>query len=172
MSSQNRLRDELRAAKAAAQLSGRAIAEKGGLSHGTVQNYLDGAHPRHVPDDMLERLARGFGVPFPVLKRAHLDDLGLAQREEPEPTTSSIEAAILADDTLLPEARQHLLNQVGLLRRLSAPTTDAEKFAAKAKARAKRLDDLTPAEPPAPIEGRREGRAGQAPSTSRRRGDR
>lgn len=110
----------LLAAKAASGLSAREIARKAGLSHGTVSNALNASPRRHaIPDETLAKLARGFEIPLPQLQRAAEADRAL--RLVPEQATVDVRGAILADDSLLPEARAHLLNQYELLLRLNPP---------------------------------------------------
>lgn len=124
MSSQQRLHDLLVTAPAASEMSVRDLAEKAGLSHGSIANYLAGRIPAIMSDTTLEKLSRGFGIPFPRIKRAYLADRGLALAAPEEPTIDPQERvieAIKADPNLLPEAREHFLNQYKLLLRIQAP---------------------------------------------------
>lgn len=153
MSSQSRVTQLLQAAKATSKLSERAIAEKAGVSHGTVSNYLRGVERTHpIPDDMLDRLAKGFGIPAPRLRRAHLEDRGLSDAAGAEPTkwqADDVRAAILADPNLLPEAKEHLINQYGLLLRVQAlaalesvPDAEAADRAGLTKDGVKMIEDI------------------------------
>lgn len=134
MSSQHRVFDLLVAAQAVSELSARAIAEKSGLSHGTVSNYLAGKIPRTITDQTLDGLSKGFGIPLPRLRAAYLADRGLAPAESPEPTKDEDEVvqAILSDTRLLPEAKEHLVRQYGLLLRVQAARVPDEVETAEA----------------------------------------
>lgn len=129
MSSQHRVLDLILGAQAASGLGVRALAAKSGLSHGTIGNYLKGQLPEHLSDDRLQQISRAWGIPFPRLKSAHLADLGVqpASGKEPTKAQDDVILAILADDRLLPEAKQHLVNQYGLLLRVQAASTASDQ---------------------------------------------
>lgn len=129
MSSHSRVLELIRAADAVQGLGVRGYAAKGDLSHGTISNYLAGKIPEALNDSRLEKISRAFSIPLPRLRAAHLADRGLALAEPEEPTISPEDRvldAIRADTRLLPEAREHLINQYGLLLRLRAQVVQDE----------------------------------------------
>lgn len=79
MSSEQHLNELLHDAKRRSGLSVRALAKKGGLSHGTVENVLKNAPRTHpIPEPTIDKLAKAFDVPAPRLRAAHYADLGIA----------------------------------------------------------------------------------------------
>ena len=161
-SQQHRLRDLLTVAKATSGLTVRELADKAGLSSSTIQNYLDGrGRKTQIPDETLAQLARGFGIPYPRVRAAHLADQGLTEvpRQNAQEPGQGVVAAILADDRLLPEAREHLVRQYGLLLRIHGESEDQALRDQAAKAAA----DVTE------LEGRRRpAKATKRPAPKRR----
>lgn len=77
-----------------------------------------------LPVDQMRALAEGLGVTFAEVRFAALADLGWLDDEE---VRVDVPAVIRSDTALLPEAREHLLKQYALLRRLTAaPATEDE----------------------------------------------
>lgn len=146
MSSQSRVVELLQAAHADRRLTVREYADKSGLAHGTISNYLAGQIPKVIPDDTLEKLARAFGIPLPRLEAAHLADRGLAKIPKegvPADPQQRVIEAIQDDPSLLPEAKAHFLNQYQLLLRLQGaeqPMTPDDKSAASALKRQGRVE--------------------------------
>ncbi len=94
-----------------------------GTSTGLVGNYEQGR--TWFPDDKVTPLARVLKLSRVEVRRAlglHVDDDAVDDRP---PSAPSVLDAILADPTLLPEAKRHLVNQYGLLQRLQAADPSA-----------------------------------------------
>lgn len=136
-----RVQDLLAAAKKASGRSIRDIAELSGLGTGTVSNYLNGVHRKNpIDDETLDKLSRGFGIPMPRLRAAHLAERGLTDADRDLPDVDVV-SAILADPDLLPEAKEHLVRQYGLLLRVAAAGDPVSAYQARVEAEARKLDE-------------------------------
>lgn len=90
-----------------------------------------------LPVEQLRALAQGLGMSFTEVRDAALTDLGLM---DDEPNVDVL-AAIRRDQRLLPEAREHLLKQYGLLLRLGSPAASEDDL------RAAMISDIEQAKP-------------------------
>jgi hypothetical protein len=131
-----------------------AFAKQAKIDPGTLGDFLDGIRWPHAKTRTKVEQALGWPA-------GRIEDL-----REGVAAVTSVEDAIRADPELLPEARDHLLNQVRLLRRLQsalAPTDLAERrVRGQMREALGEIDLVTPSEPeepPAEDAGRR-GRPG------------
>lgn len=113
----------LTAARKEAGLSQAQLGERLGVSGANVSNYERGVIS--FPDERTRDLSKALGVDELDVRRG----LGLYVPGDEASADIDVPTAILRDRLLLPEARQHLLNQYKLLLRVQAadgPTDKAE----------------------------------------------
>lgn len=124
MTDRDAARRAVRRAVEASQLGVYGFADRAGVDPGTLRDFLDGTRwPQSKNRNKIER-----ALGWPDGRITDLAD-GVTPIEEPvavvtrrpqslpEPSPELL-AAIEADDRLLPEAKLHLVNQIGLLLRL------------------------------------------------------
>jgi transcriptional regulator with XRE-family HTH domain len=102
------------------------LARRAGISEPMVSRWLRG---QNQPDiENLRKLSPVLGIPVLTLTVAagHLSPLEAKIREMPAPVPQEIDVptAIREDRNLIPEAREHLERQYGLLVRLEERTED------------------------------------------------
>lgn len=100
-----------------------AFARKAKLDPGTLGDFLDG---RHWPQARTRnKIEKALGWPS-----GRISDLA----DGIDPSNSGVVDAIRADTRLLPEARNHLLNQYHLLLRLTMPAETVAELEASMRA--------------------------------------
>lgn len=90
------------------------------LGSGNITNYERGL--TRVPDDAAERIAEALGIGIIETRRQLNLWVPKDAADSPRPRID-LRQAIREDETLVPEARKHLENQLVLLRRLSETST-------------------------------------------------
>lgn len=121
----------LAAARGQAHLTQKQLAALLGISGAHVSNYERGISA--FPDDQTKRLADALGRDELDVRRG----LGMYVPGDLDQYVD-VPAAILRDPHLIPEARQHLLNQYQLLLRIhSSPEQEAEKQRQEAEIQAR-----------------------------------
>lgn len=127
----------------ASGMSLRVFADDRRIAYSTLRRYYDkNLRPLSQPPrkETLRELALALDVPLREVEQAALESLSYRQTPPqlepgattPAPEEDAVVRAILADPNLLPEAKQHLVNQYGLLLRIQgspaqqkAETTEA-----------------------------------------------
>lgn len=103
--------------------------EARGVKHATLHRYMNPVELRQLPRrDVLESLAEGLVLPYDRVLQAAKDTVGWTAGQsaplhavpDSEPDVPDLIAAVRAHPGLLPEAKEHLINQIGLLLRVQA----------------------------------------------------
>ena len=131
----------------ASGLSLRVFADDRRIAYSTLRRYYDkNLAPLSQPPrkETLRELALALDVPLREVEQAALESLSYRATPpqlEPGATTPAPEEAVihavLADPLLLPEAKQHLINQYGLLLRIQGSPAQQQ-----AETTAANLEDL------------------------------
>lgn len=111
-----------------AQWNREEFAELAGISRKTLVDFIEGRRWPHGPNRTKVEAALGWPV-------GRIADIATG-RASPDNDSSSTEEAIRADPKLLPEAREHLLNQYRLLLRIRSEAEQAARAQVEAADRA------------------------------------
>ncbi len=115
--------DWLRSEREAKGLNQKQFAALVGVSNGSISSYERGVSAP-TADSTCEQIARVLGKSTVEVRRRFGLYVPPDAQDGPPPPPSVLEA-ILADRTLLPEAKEHLVRQYGLLQRLQAAEPSA-----------------------------------------------
>lgn len=141
----------------------RPFAKERGIAYSTLRHYYD-EHLQPLPQlprpGTIRQLASALRVSEARVRQAAMDSL---EGASPEPTRiipagGTLEDAVRADPGLLPEAKDHLLNQIALLRRVQAATVEPPVSSPAAQvledaAEALEMATESEARPPVPLRG-------------------
>lgn len=120
--------------------------EERGVKHATLHRYMNPVTMKALPrQQIINDLAAALDLTPERVRQAAMESLSFAPEVRPEPPlprrlrsvetgddpTNPVLDAIRNDTLLLPEAREHLLNQYQLLLRVQGPASDRLPYAAR-----------------------------------------